>query len=188
MGVSKLSDISDEDLLAERRPGRAGPAFEAFYVRHERAVLAYFARRVNGPEVAADLMAETFTGALASRQRFESRGEHSAVGWLYGIARHTLSRSVRRGSVEDRARREMGVPRAVIDDERLHEIDELIGGPGLMAALEGLPPEQRDAVREHVLDEDEYAVIAARLACSEAVVRKRVSRGLARLRRLNEES
>ena len=37
------------------------------------------------------------------------------------------------------------------------------------------------------LDEQDYAGIAARLRCSESVVRQRVSRGLATLRRLNEE-
>jgi hypothetical protein len=30
-------------------------SFDAFYARHRRPVLAYFARRVDEPEVAADL-------------------------------------------------------------------------------------------------------------------------------------
>jgi DNA-directed RNA polymerase specialized sigma24 family protein len=38
------------------------------------------------------------------------------------------------------------------------------------------------AVRARVIDEDAYPDIAERLRCSEQVVRKRVSRGLARLR------
>ena len=45
-----------------------------------------------------------------------------------------------------------------------------------------LPPAQRDAVRERVLDERDYEEIAERLECSSQVVRKRVSRGLAALR------
>jgi RNA polymerase sigma-70 factor (ECF subfamily) len=48
--------------------------------------------------------------------------------------------------------------------------------------LDGLPAEQRDAVRERVLEERDYPEIAARLRCSEQVVRKRVSRGLTALR------
>ncbi|MEV4422243.1 RNA polymerase sigma factor [Patulibacter sp. NPDC049589] len=180
--------LTDEELLAEVRPGRAGPAFAELYARHERTILAYFARRVRGADVAADLMAETFVEALASRERFRPQGAHSAVTWLFGIARHTLLRSVRRGRVEDRARRRLGLVRPALDDEHLAAIDELLGGPGLLAALESLPADQRDAVRAHVLEEDEYAVIAARLSCSEAVVRKRVSRGLARLRRHTEET
>ena len=53
--------------------------------------------------------------------------------------------------------------------------------------LDGLPPDQRDAVRARVLDQDDYAEIATRLECSQSVVRKRVSRGLATLRAQMEE-
>ncbi|MGX6448372.1 RNA polymerase sigma factor [Patulibacter sp. S7RM1-6] len=179
---------TDEELLTERRPGQAGPAFAEFYGRHERAVLAFFARRVAGPEQAADLMAETFAQALASRAGFEPRSPDAAVGWLFAIARHTLFRSVRRGRVEDEARRRLALAAPVLEDARLQAIDELSGREGLLAALENLPVEQREAVRSYVLEEDEYAAIAARLECSEAVVRKRVSRGLARLRRSVEEA
>ena len=48
--------------------------------------------------------------------------------------------------------------------------------------VEALPVGERHAVKAHVLDERSYSEIAASLDCSEMVVRKRVSRGLARLR------
>ena len=48
--------------------------------------------------------------------------------------------------------------------------------------VESLPEDERDAVELRVVHEREYAEIAAELRCSELVVRKRVSRGLARLR------
>jgi RNA polymerase sigma-70 factor (ECF subfamily) len=74
-----------------------------------------------------------------------------------------------------------------VDDEQLAAIDELGGDAGLAAALERLPAGQRAAIRARIVDELDYAEIAGRLACSEAVVRKRVSRGLAALRRDLEE-
>ena len=49
------------------------------------------------------------------------------------------------------------------------------------------PPSEAEAVRARVLDEEPYDVIAARMRCSERVVRKRVSRGLATLRDVLEE-
>ena len=52
----------------------------------------------------------------------------------------------------------------------------------LEEALAALPAEQREAVIRRVLAEEPYAVIAARVGCSEQVIRKRVSRGLASLR------
>ena len=49
--------------------------------------------------------------------------------------------------------------------------------------LERLSPEQRDAIRAHVIDERPYGEIASWQGTSEAVVRKRVSRGLAAVRK-----
>jgi len=49
--------------------------------------------------------------------------------------------------------------------------------------LENLPVDQAIAVRAHVIDERPYGEIAGELHTSEAVVRKRVSRGLATARR-----
>lgn len=179
---------ADEELLAEHRAGVAGPAFAAFFERHERTILAYFVRRTTNPETAADLTAETFAEALAHRYRFRRRPDGSAVGWLFGIARHVLGRSLRRGRVEDRARRRIGLAPVALEDAALAEIERLGTESVVLEALERLPEPQRIAVRSYVLEDHGYADIAADLECSEAVVRKRVSRGLAALRREIEES
>lgn len=49
-------------------------------------------------------------------------------------------------------------------------------------ALDSLPADQRAAIEARILDERDYAEIASTTRTSEAVVRKRVSRGLAGLR------
>jgi RNA polymerase sigma-70 factor, ECF subfamily len=68
-----------------------------------------------------------------------------------------------------------------LEDEQLELIAER-GAIDLRTALASLPAEQRDGIiRRIVLDED-YTTIASDLRCSEQVVRKRVSRGLAALR------
>jgi RNA polymerase sigma factor (sigma-70 family) len=178
-----VRELSDEELL--RRTPRDPRAFDAFYVRHERLVLAYFRRRTTSADLAVDLTAETFVAALASASRFRPQ-ESPAVAWLLGIARHKLLRSIERGRVEDRARRRLGTPRLEFDDEELERVERLSGRPAhqLLAAL---PADQAAAVRARVLDEEPYDVIAARLRCSELVARKRVSRGLAALRDALEE-
>ncbi len=48
--------------------------------------------------------------------------------------------------------------------------------------VERLPPDQEAAVRARVIEKRDYDEIAKDLRCSEAVVRKRVSRGLAQMR------
>ena len=49
--------------------------------------------------------------------------------------------------------------------------------------LSELPPGERRLVAAHVIDERPYGELADELHTSEAVVRKRMSRGLATLRR-----
>jgi len=49
-----------------------------------------------------------------------------------------------------------------------------------MITVDGLPANERDAVRARMVDERECREIAGALECSESVVRQRVSRGLAR--------
>jgi DNA-directed RNA polymerase specialized sigma24 family protein len=59
---------------------------------------------------------------------------------------------------------------------------EALAGIEAGELIEVLVPDQRLAVQAHVVDERPYGEIAHDLNVSEAVVRKRVSRGLAALR------
>lgn len=170
---------SDAELLAT---ASSDPdAFGRFYDRYEAAVAGYFLRRTRVPEVAADLTAEVFAAALASAARYRPEGATAAV-WLFAIARHTLSSSLRRGQVEARARRRLGVARIELEDASLERLTVADGERWVAELLAGLPPDQREAIQARVLDEREYAEIACELETSELVVRKRVSRGLATLR------
>ena len=94
--------------------------------------------------------------------------------------------SRRRGRVEERARRRLGMPRLVLTDEVLDRIEALEGIA--VELVDDLPPDQAEAVRARIVDERDYSEIAKDLRCSEAVVRKRVSRGLESLRHRMEES
>ena len=178
-----MDERSDDDLLAATR---AEPeAFAVFYRRHVDSLLAYFARRTRDAELAADLTAETFAAALVGAHRH--RPDHGpAVAWLYGIARRKLvaCRPPRRGRGPRPAAARHGAADAHRRGARAR------GGAGhrrrlratAREGLEALPADQREAVLARVLDEQDYAEIAATARTSESVVRKRVSRGLAGLR------
>jgi RNA polymerase sigma-70 factor (ECF subfamily) len=168
---------TDEELLAAVR--REPEAFGVFYRRHVSGLLGYFLRRTRQPELAADLTAETFAAALDGLRRFDAR-RGPAVAWLYGIARRQLGTALRRGAVEDRARRRLGMAALDLTDEALERIEA--EADVATAALDHLPAEQREAVQARIVDERDYAEIATTARTSEAVVRKRVSRGLAGLR------
>jgi RNA polymerase sigma-70 factor (ECF subfamily) len=160
-------------------------AFAAFYRENVRSLTGFFLHRTNDPELAMDLAAETFAEALAGRRRFDAR-KGTATMWLYGIARHKLARALERGRVEDSARRKLKMAPLVLDDEALERVEATRDGRAV-ELLSGLPEEQRSAVSERVLEERGYEEMAARARTSEAVIRKRVSRGLAGLRNQIEE-
>jgi RNA polymerase sigma-70 factor (ECF subfamily) len=169
---------SDDDLLTATPTDPA--AFGEFYRRHSRALTGYFVRRTRSPEMAADLVAETFAAALQHVRRFDpAKGQ--AVGWLYGIARRELADALERGRVEDRARRRMRIPRIALEDADIERI-QATADSDVVSLLSHLPVEQRAAVEQRVLQEQDYAEIAAADGTTETVIRKRVSRGLAGLR------
>jgi RNA polymerase sigma-70 factor (ECF subfamily) len=182
------SEADDDRLLAAFVAGEPD-AFVAFYRRHLAAMLAFFLRRTGDRELTADLTAEVFAGALLAAERYRPR-EQPALAWLYGIAAHKLADSRRRGRVEDRARRKLGLERLEIDDADLERVDELASRQDesrIQTAIAALPATQRDAVLARVVDERSYQEIAGQMACSELLVRQRVSRGLKTLRSQIEE-
>lgn len=180
---------SDEELLADAR--HDPETFGVFYRRHEKAMLVYFLRRTGKAEVAADLTAEVFAAALESSKRFRP-GKGPAAAWLYGIAKNKLAASQARGRVEERARKRLGTEPLLLTDEAIERVEQLADQAReaeiLSALLDGLPADQREAIRRHVLEDRPYDELSKELRCSEAVVRQRVSRGLRSLRLQLKES
>ena len=174
---------SSDAALLSAIAARDGAAFSVFYRRHVPAVLAYLMRETRDPETAADLAAEVFAAVLLAAGRYSEQTE-SATPWVIGIARNKLLMSWRRGRVEARARHRLGFEALPLSDGDLDQIAEVAqGGSGsLLGLVDSLPTDEQAAIRSRVLDERSYSEIATQLKCSEMVVRKRVSRGLARIR------
>jgi RNA polymerase sigma-70 factor (ECF subfamily) len=171
------AEPTDEALLASGSPEAMG----VFYDRTVEGVLGYFARRTRNPEVAADLTAETYAAAIVARERFRGEGT-PATAWLFAIAHRKLADYQRRGFAEDRLRRRLALERPGLSADDAHMI-ELLADDTTTQLLEHLPAEQRAAVRAHVVEGRPYDEMAVGGQVSEAVVRKRVSRGLRALRR-----
>jgi RNA polymerase sigma factor (sigma-70 family) len=173
---------TDQELLIAAMSGEPS-AFTTFYERHVNLVLTYLRRRTSSAELAADLMAETFDAALLALHEQTPPEEVAVpVAWLFGIARNKLYESYRRGRVEAAARERLGLEPLVLDDRDLALVDELSESDIVGALADVLPFDQLQALRLRVIDERDYNDIARDLHCSEAVVRKRVSRALATLR------
>jgi RNA polymerase sigma-70 factor (ECF subfamily) len=91
--------------------------------------------------------------------------------------------------VESAARRRLALEPVRISDSDIERVLQVAAEADLLAGLAAeLPADQYEALRARVLDERGYEEIARELACSPAVVRKRVSRAIATLRQAKEAS
>src|SRR5829696_1526832 len=127
-------------------------AFAELYRRHAQAVHAFFASRAQ--QAAGELTAETFAQAALSLRRFRDEAGGTALPWLYGIARNLLRRYHERARVDTRARVRLGMPVRSYEldlDEANDRLDAARLAPVLAAALDALPPSQRDALELRVV-------------------------------------
>jgi len=172
-------------LLAQAREDPE--AFSAFYDAYSDRVLRSLARRVLDPEVAFDLMSETFAKILERRQQFRGDSAREEQAWLFTIARTELLHYWRSGRVERAALERFAVTIPPLGDAEFDRIEALAGlhglDPPLREAMTTLPDDQRRAVELRVVEDRDYADVAAALAVSEQVARARVSRGLRALAR-----
>jgi RNA polymerase sigma-70 factor (ECF subfamily) len=152
-----------------------------------RDLLGFFARRTGDPQLAMDLLADTFLAAFEQRQRCRAATDAQRAAWVYRIAANKLAdhfRGVERGR---RAVGRLGSElRALTDAEvsavaRLAESSEL--EQRVMSAFGDLSDEQRAALELHVIQERSYAEVSHALRISEPAARARVSRGIRALRR-----
>jgi RNA polymerase sigma-70 factor (ECF subfamily) len=157
-------------------------AFGAFYDAYADRVLAFVARRVLDPEVAFDLMSETFAKALARQAQFRGDSAAEEQAWLFAIARSELSHYWRSGRVERAALARFAISTPPLSEAEQERIEALAGlhaiSDRLGAALEALSADQRRAVELRVVEDCSYAEVAAALGVTEPTARARVSRGL----------
>ncbi|PZR80294.1 MAG: RNA polymerase [Candidatus Aeolococcus gillhamiae] len=156
--------------------------FAAMYAREGEVVLVFLVRRTLDAAIAADLAAETFAQAFRSWSRLRGRAEEEVRAWLFTVARRQVSRYLRRGRVERRAVRRLGIRLPALHEDDVSAIEERAGLAELRAVLgvelARLSLEQREALRLRVVEERSYAEVALVLGVSEPAARARVSRGL----------
>lgn len=156
---------------------RRDAGFEALYAAHGRAVLAFALRRVERPEDAADVVADTM---LVAWRRLEvvPPGDEGRL-WLYGVARRVLANQ-RRG---DQRRERLGERlRAHLQGVDPDHAGAVAVGQDMRAALLGLPAGDREILQLtswEGLGPDEIAMV---LGVSAGSVRTRLYRARLRLR------
>lgn len=167
----------DAALIAESRlvPERFGVVFD----RHAVAVHGYITRRL-GPDIADDLVAETFLVAFRKRAAYDL-GQPSARPWLYGIATRLISRHRRDELRFLRAIARTGIDPAAecggdpVADEGIRHADAQAMRRRLAAALASLSQVDRDALLL-ITDGLRYEEAALALGIPQGTVSSRVAR------------
>lgn len=170
---------SDAELLADCAD--SAESFAVFYRRHAEAVLRFAASRGADADTAADVVAETFCAALKQRTRYQAQHD-SARLWLLGIAVRKLADARRREHREQRRASRAAEHARVLTDVDRASYQALVERTDALDALADLPDAERQVILARVIEDHSYADIADAFGLSEMATRKRVSRGLARLR------
>ena len=154
--------------------------FRRVYALNFEPLLAYAMRRVEQPEDAADVVAETFL--VAWRRSRDLPPEAEARLWLYGVARRVLANhhrgAVRRERLGERLRQRLRVG-STVDPGR--EVPERLTVQAALARLGELDREVLMLTFWEGLEPREAAEV---LQVNPAAVRTRLSRARARLRDL----
>jgi RNA polymerase sigma-70 factor (ECF subfamily) len=162
----------------------------ALYDRYIVRLVRFLGATGATPEAAWDAAQETFARLLERGYRGRLAPDGTAWPWLSVTARNLLRDWQRRGRIDDRARRRLGIERVDSTDEEFEAALSRIEGASLAAELEqaltALPAGQREAVTARVINGFDYDRYATLTGTSEQTVRRRVSRGLHAMRTLLE--
>lgn len=170
----RAAEWSDEELVARSR--RDPALFVHLFDRHAPAVHAYLARRA-GSQVAEDLHAEVWLGALGARDRYRD-GTPDARPWLYGIARNVLRSHWRRNERRPLPSEPSLDPWPAVED-RLEALEERAA---LMAAIDSLGDADRDVLLLVAWEGLCPGEVAAALGIPDGTARWRLHRARAHVR------
>ena len=168
--------------------GLHGPGlqeFERIYRANVGAITSYFVRRCGDPQEVADLTSETILRAAGSFTAFDPR-RGSARAWLFGIAAHVYARHCERAANDrDAAARLAGRrPLQTVEIEELAgKIDAQRAGRALLERWGSLGDNDRAAIELVDIVGLTPKEAAGALGVSRGVLRTRLSRARARLRK-----
>lgn len=177
--------MATEVSVRQNLRGGALAEFEEIYRNNVGLVAAYFARRCWQPQEVADLTSETIVRAAGSFDAFDP-GRGSPRAWLFGIAAHVWAGYCAQAAHSRDAIVRLAGHRALDAgeiDELAAKIDAQRAGRELLARCSMLSANERVAIELVDLAELTPKEAAAALGVSRGVLRMRLSRARARLRK-----
>ncbi|HXK17651.1 MAG TPA: RNA polymerase sigma factor [Polyangiaceae bacterium] len=171
-----VSPSLDAQILAALGRQERDAAAELLVEAHGRAIGRTCMALLGSQSEAEDELQETLVAALAGLGSF--RGDGTLRAWLLSIARRGCARRLTARSRERQAQQELAAPEAAASAERL----SLARRARLLLAE--IKPTEREALVLRFSAELSFRELGEACGIDEAAARKRVSRGLSRLRSL----
>jgi RNA polymerase sigma factor (sigma-70 family) len=173
---------ADDDGTVIDASLRESELFAEVFRRHAGGISRYVTRRL-GPQLAEDIVAETFLAAFRQRASYDT-GCADAGPWLYGIAANLIRRHHRDEVRWLRALERTGIDPVASSAADLAEarITADAAGRAVAAAIAGLNPRQREVVLLVTWAELTYDQVARALGIPEGTVRSRMNRARSQLR------
>jgi len=172
---SEAELAAERDLILAAQRDRA--AFTPLYERYVDQIYAYAYSLTHNRELAEDVTAATFARAIEELPRFEWRGVPYSA-WLYRVAANLVARDRRRpGWIELSPH---------VSDEGVgpeEEVARLDRDAHLRAAVDELPPDQRQAVLLRFGGDLRNREIAEIMGRSEGAIKLLTFRAMTTLRR-----
>ena len=192
------SETRGLQALMERYVDGDQRAFAALHDRLHPRIRARLGRMVRDDALVEDLVQQTFMRAHQARARYEAgpgAGDRAVEGWFLAIARnaaldsmrHQYRRDRRHATLEARGELEgMGVSAERPDSEAMHieQEREQAQVRRVRAAIDRLPPTQREVVKMHKLSGMPMAEISEQLGVRPGALRVRAHRAYKALARL----
>jgi len=171
---SRLTTLSDEELMELYRKQGSEAAFAALYQRHSGRVYSYLSRRLASRQELDELHQAVFLKFHQSRALYDPK--YPVLQWLFVIARTSLTDHLRKS---ERTVHTVDEPEAIEAQPAPEAEMESVTDTEL---LQSLPEREQLAVKMRVLEEKSYGEISAILGQSEASARQMISRALRKLK------
>lgn len=120
-----------------------GPDLERLFSEHAQPLYGFLAYRVGDPNVAEDLLGDTFERVVRSHRRFNAR-KGSERTWIYTIALNCLRDHLRRAKAEGRALERSGSFDDIGELAQEQALEQVGDRDELMRALDALEAGERE--------------------------------------------
>ncbi|MFG3407411.1 sigma-70 family RNA polymerase sigma factor [Streptomyces sp. NPDC048142] len=167
--------VTEDDVTAWALGAAAGDAeaFEHVFRALHNDVRRYVTALADDAQVAEDLVQETFLRAVSTVHLFQGRG--SARAWMLTIARRTVVDSLRRAASRPRLA-DTSDWQYVAECSQPRDVPGFDEGIALMALVDALPDDRREAFVLTQLLDMPYDDAARTSSCPVGTIRSRVSR------------